>query len=86
MLYKLPEYIAHSHTSNKAGCSENPKDTFTIYENKLKEICNNNYAKHFTETLENFREDYISWFKEERYKDCEWKWEYKREFGNYIWE
>lgn len=60
--------------------------TFTIYENKLKEISKDNYAKHFTETLEAFREDYLSWFKEEEYKDCEWKWEYKREFGEYIWE
>lgn len=60
--------------------------TFTIYENKLKDIDKDNYAKHFTEILEAFRDDYLSWFKEEQYKDCEWKWEYKREFGNYIQE
>lgn len=58
--------------------------TFTIYEHVLKEPSKDNYAKHFKETLEIFREDYISWFEKEEYKDCEWKWEYKREYGHLI--
>lgn len=58
--------------------------TFTIYENKLNQISNGDYAKHFTEILENFRKEYISWFKEEKYKNCEWKWEYKKQYGKFI--
>lgn len=58
--------------------------TFTIYEHKLKVSNKDDYAKHFTEILEAFREDYLSWFKEEEYRDCEWKWDYKREYGEYI--
>lgn len=33
--------------------------TFTIYENRLNQISHGDYAKHFKETLESFRDDYI---------------------------
>lgn len=58
--------------------------TFTIYENRLNKISNGNYAKHFTETLELFREDYLSWFTEKEYDGCEWRNEYKRQYENFI--
>lgn len=58
--------------------------TFTIYENRLNKISNGDYAKHFKETLELFREDYLSWFTDEKYNRCEWRDEYKREFERYI--
>lgn len=58
--------------------------TFTIYENRLNKISNGNYADHFKETLELFREDYISWFTDEKYKGCEWRDEYKKQFEKFI--
>lgn len=58
--------------------------TFTIGEQRLNQISNGNYKKHFTEALEAFRADYIDWFTDEMYKDAEWKNEYKQQYGRYI--
>ena len=58
--------------------------TFTIGEQRLNTISNGNYKKHFTEALEAFRDDYITWFTEDKYKDVEWKNEYKKQFGKFI--
>ena len=57
---------------------------FTIGEQRINLISNGNYKKHFTETLENFRKDYLSWFKDEEYRNAEWKYEYERQFGRFI--
>lgn len=58
--------------------------TFSIYERRLNVFSNGNYKKHFEEVLQNFREDYLSWFNEPEYKDVEWKYEYEAEFGKFI--
>lgn len=57
---------------------------FTISEQKLNVLSRGDYKKHFTEVLENFREDYLSWFTDDYYKDVEWKYEYKEQFGRFI--
>lgn len=77
---------AHPYDTMSSICwrIKGTSHTFTIYEYKLKDSNCDIYAKHFTETLETFREDYLSWFQEEKYRDCEWKWEYKKEYGNLI--
>lgn len=58
--------------------------TFTIYENRLNKISSGDYAKHFTETLELFRDDYLSWFTNAEYEKCEWREEYRREYERFI--
>lgn len=58
--------------------------TFSIYQKRLNVISNGNYKKHFEEALEGFREDYLSWFKEDKYKEVDWKNEYKEQYGNFI--
>lgn len=58
--------------------------TFSIYERRLNVISHSNYEAHFTEALENFREDYLSWFEDDRYKDVAWKEEYRQQYGEYI--
>lgn len=58
--------------------------TFTIYENRLNKISEGDYAKHFTETLELFREDYLSWFTQEEYSGCEWREEYRQQYEKFI--
>lgn len=60
--------------------------TFTIFEHQLNKMCNGDYAKHFTETLELFREDYLSWFTTPKYEGCKWRDEYRLQFGKYIKE
>ena len=77
---------AHQYDTMLSICwrVKGTEHTFTIYENKLNLLCNGDYAKHFTEVLEVFREDYKMWFTNEEYKDCEWKWNYKEQFGRYI--
>ena len=47
-------------------------------------LSNGDYKKHFTQTLENFREDYLSWFREKEYENAEWKYEYRDQFGELI--
>ena len=58
--------------------------TFSIYENRLNVISHSNYEAHFTEALEKFREDYLSWFEEYEYKNVSWKDQYKEQYGKYI--
>lgn len=79
---------AHNYDTMISMCwrVKGTSHTFTIYDNKLKDICNNDYEKHFAEVLEKFREDYLSWFREEEYSECDWKWEYKRQFDRFIIE
>ena len=57
---------------------------FTIGEQRLNVLSNGDYKKHFTQTLENFREDYLSWFREKEYENAEWKYEYRDQFGELI--
>lgn len=58
--------------------------TFSIYENRLNVISHANYQKHFEEALERFRIDYLSWFREPEYKDVQWKYEYREQYGDII--
>lgn len=57
---------------------------FSIYERRLNLISRSNYDNHFTEALEKFREDYLSWFTDETYKNAEWKYEYQKQYGSII--
>ena len=59
---------------------------FSIGEQRINVLSNGDYKKHFTEVLENFRKDYLSWFKDEEYENAEWKYEYKRQYGSLIEE
>jgi len=59
---------------------------FTIGEQRLNVLSNGDYKKHFTQILENFREDYLSWFTKKEYENAEWKYEYKEQFGDLIEE
>lgn len=58
--------------------------TFSIYERRLNVLSHSNYEAHFTEALENFREDYLNWFKSEEYKDVKWKYDYEKQYGKLI--
>jgi hypothetical protein len=58
--------------------------TFTIYERRLNVFSNGNYKQHFEEVLQNFREDYLSWFRNPEYEEVQWKYEYQSQFGRYI--
>lgn len=57
---------------------------FTIFEQRLNHISHGDYKAHFKEALENFRIDYLSWFKDEMYRNCEWKYEYEKQYGKLI--
>ena len=57
---------------------------FVIPEQRLNVMCNGDYKKHFKQALEGFREDYLSWFTEEEYDNCEWRDEYKQQYGKLI--
>lgn len=57
---------------------------FTIEEQALNHISHGNYKEHFQKALENFRLDYLSWFKDEMYKECKWKYEYEQQYGKFI--
>ena len=59
---------------------------FTIGEQRLNILSNGDYKKHFTKILENFREDYLSWFREPEYGNAEWKYEYQQQYGKLIIE
>lgn len=57
---------------------------FTIEEQRINNISDGNYKEHFKKALEGFRKDYLSWFTDEQYKDCVWKYEYERQFSRFI--
>lgn len=57
---------------------------FTIFEQRLNHISHGDYKAHFKEALEKFRIDYLSWFKDEMYRNCEWKYEYEKQYGKLI--
>lgn len=57
---------------------------FSIYERRLNVISHSKYDIHFTEALERFREDYLSWFTDDSYKNAEWKYEYQKQYGKLI--
>ena len=59
---------------------------FTIGEQRINVLSNGDYKKHFTQVLENFRKDYLSWFKDPEYDRAEWKYEYKQQYGQLIKE
>lgn len=58
--------------------------TFCMYEIHMNKYSHSNYEKHFTETLESFRDDYLSWWTDPKYEGCEWREEYRNEFGRFI--
>lgn len=57
---------------------------FVIPEQKLNVMSNGDYKKHFKEALAGFRADYLSWFTDEDYDGCEWRNEYKQQYGRLI--
>lgn len=57
---------------------------FTIGEHRLNTISNGDYKQHFKKVLEGFRKDYLSWFTEEEYRNCDWRNEYARQFSRFI--
>jgi hypothetical protein len=60
------------------------RHTFTIYERRLNVISHANYKAHFTEALENFREDYLSWFETPGWEQTPWVKEYQQQYGRFI--
>lgn len=58
--------------------------TFTSLLPIINKYENGNYELYFSAILKAFREDYLSWEKDEKYKDIEWFREYKRMFGKII--
>ncbi len=65
---------------------KNTSHTFTVFEHQINKFSNGDYAKHFTETLESFREDYLSWWSLPKYEGCQWRDEYRLQYGNLIKE
>jgi len=58
--------------------------TFSIYERKINVLSNGIYKDHFEEVLTNFRDDYLSWFRDPMYKDVKWKYDYQKQYGDLI--
>jgi len=56
--------------------------TFIIPAIRMDYLSSGNYNEHFTEVLEKFREDYISWKKEGFFSD--WMSEYRNQYGSFI--
>mgnify|MGYP007128596568 CR=1 FL=1 len=56
--------------------------TFVIPLTRLDFISKGNYAQHFKEVLEQFREDYIDW-KNKGFSE-KWMQEYKQQYSSYI--
>lgn len=59
---------------------------FTIGEQRLNVLSNGDYKTHFTTVLENFRQDYLSWFSDPDYENAEWREEYRQQYGDLIIE
>jgi hypothetical protein len=58
------------------------KHTFVIPVLRMNFLSSGDYEKHFEESLQTFREDYISWSKEEW--NSPWAREYKEQFSRFI--
>lgn len=58
--------------------------TFSMYERNLNVISHGDYKKHFEEVLGNFRYEYLNWFKDEDFRNAQWKYDYKKQYGNLI--
>jgi hypothetical protein len=58
------------------------KHTFVISVIRMDFLSSGNYEKHFEQTLENFREDYILW-KEDGFI-TEWSQEYRQQYSDFI--
>jgi hypothetical protein len=58
------------------------KHTFVIPIIRIDYLSQGDYGKHFTEALENFREDYIGWKEEKFY--APWMQEYRDEYERFI--
>lgn len=56
--------------------------TFIIPIIRIDYLTEGNYAQHFEEALEGFREDYKGWSEEKWY--APWMQEYKKEFSRFI--
>jgi len=57
--------------------------TFIISVKEIDHLSKGNYVKHFTEVLENFREDYKSWAGEYNF-GADWMQEYRGQYGKFI--
>lgn len=84
--YGIAQHNPHDPMLSVVWRIKGTTHTFSIYERRLNLISHSNYEAHFCETLENFREDYLSWFREEEYRDVEWKYDYQKQYGNLIIE
>lgn len=72
-LYTIPSYFWRI---------EGTQHTFMIPTVRMDFISQGNYAKHFEEVLEYFREDYLNWI--ENYPNIAWVDEYRNQFKNLI--
>lgn len=70
-LYPIPSYCWRV---------EGTQHTFIIPIVRMNFLSNGDYGKHFSETLEAFREDYLSWQK----NDISWANEYKQQYSGFI--
>ena len=59
------------------------KHTFEISLRQLDYLSKGDYAQHFKETLQKFREDYIEWKTKYNF-EAEWMQEYYRQFNIFI--
>ena len=82
--YGVAQHNAHDPMLSVVWRIKGTGHTFSIYERRLNVISHSNYEAHFTEALENFREDYLSWFEDDAYRDVSWKYDYQKEYGKYI--
>lgn len=58
--------------------------TFAQFDKSINLTYHGEYKKYFEETLEKFREDFLSWEKDEEYRECEWRKEYCEEYKGRI--
>lgn len=82
--YGVAQHNSHDPMLSVVWRVKGTTHTFSIYERRLNVISHSNYEAHFTEALENFREDYLSWFEDDQYKDVNWKYDYEKQYAEYI--
>lgn len=58
------------------------KHTFVIRVLRMNFLSSGDYKKHFEDSLEGFREEYITWHKQEWITN--WMKEYRQEFSKFI--
>lgn len=72
----------HGSTPSYFWRVKGTKHTFVIPVLRMNFLSSGNYEKHFSETLSQFREDYISWAKTGF--EVPWMLEYKNDFSKFI--